>query len=334
MIKGFKILEFKDIQDGLADYHKHGARPGLFLGFENMREFYSMRDEGVTDWTGLPQSGKTELLLECLFNTSIQYGRKHLLNVPDIGKSIEVMAILIHKYTGKTFENYPNKIELKKAFDACPWILEHFKIMEKQDPQAKITPLQYWDYACKEKDNLGIHTATIDSWKDLHHPYADHGGTYAMYLSHVLPARNMMSEQHNLHFHTVVHPKQPRRDRNGILIQPGIDDIEGGAQWNNSGKTIISVHRDSGYSVIAKCTTLKVKPRVVGKRGNFELLFNPALSRYYELDMKDGGREMYAKDRFKALEEKPVQQELLLTTEPIEQEQGISVYNNEDDIPF
>lgn len=303
MIKGFKILTFTDVEEGLTDYHTHGARPGIFLGFENMRNFYSMRDEGVTDWTGLPQSGKTELLLECLFNASIQYGKKHLLMVPDIGKSIEVMAILIHKYTGKTFEKkYPNFIDLKTAFNACPWLFEHFYIMEKVDAKAKITPIQYWELACKLKKEIGIHTATIDSWKDLHHPYGDHGGTYAMYLSHVLPARNMMSEQHNIHFHTVVHPKTPRRNKSGELIHPHVDDIEGGAQWNNSGKTIISVHRATPETTCADVQMLKVKPRVVGKRGFFALNFDPSTSRYYEIHTAEGGKRMFAKDNFKALE--------------------------------
>ncbi len=333
MIKGFKILKFEDVEEGLTDYHLHGARPGVFLGFENMRKFYSMREEGVTDWTGLPQSGKTELLLECLFNTSIQYGWKHLLNVPDIGKSIEVMAILIHKYTGKTFENYPNKIDIKTAFNACPWIFEHFKILEKQDPKAKVTPMQYWEAACQNKKELGIQTATIDSWKDLHHPYADHGGTYAMYLSHVLPARNLMSEMNNLHFHTVVHPKTPRRDRNGLLIHPYFDDMEGGAQWNNSGKTIISVHRDSPQSVIARCKILKSKPRSVGMRGDFDLMFDPVTSRYYELDIENGGHKLYARDNYKKLE-KSKQQELVLVEAPEEPSQPVTIYKEGDDLPF
>ena len=119
MLKGFKIVKYDDVIDGLTDYHKFGARPGVFLGFENMRKFYSMRPNSCTDWTGYPQSGKTELLLECLFNSSFFYGWKHLLLVPDIGDYIEVMAILIHKYTGKTFEKkYKNYIDLKTAFNS------------------------------------------------------------------------------------------------------------------------------------------------------------------------------------------------------------------------
>lgn len=295
MISGYKIIEFNDIEERLSDYHKYGAKAGVFVGFEAFRGKYSMKTDGVTDWTGYPQSGKTELLLEFLFNTSTFYGWKHLLLVPDIGDCIEVMAILIHKYTGKTFDKrYDNRIDIRTAFNACAWLFEHFFILEKTDPFSLVTPVEYWNFAVEFKKSKGIQTATIDSWKDLHHDYFKHGG-WAPYLSHVLPIRNTLSEQHDIHFHTVIHPKTPRRNKNGQLIHPQIDDMEGGAQWGNSGKTIISVHRDSATTKIADIQMLKVKPRVVGKRGDpFAINFDVVKSRYFEIDGANGGSNRYA----------------------------------------
>jgi hypothetical protein len=288
-MNGFKILELGDFQAELTEYWDKGAKPGVYLGFDCSKDFYSMRLGSVTDWTGLPQSGKTELLLEYLYNTSTFYGWKHLLYVPDIGDKIEIMAILIHKYTGKTFDRrYANHIELKEAFNACSWLLEHFKILEQVDPTAKITPMMFWQFSA----SLECHTATIDSWKDMYHPYDDFGGSYAKYLSYVLPMRNKLAEKYNKHFHQIIHPKNPRRDKSGKLIAPHFDDIEGGAQWNNSGKNIISVHRDNFETTIVDVTILKVKPRVVGKRGMFAMNFDPATSRYYETLMT--GDRLYA----------------------------------------
>jgi len=292
-MKGFKIIEFADVEQDLYAYHKYGAKKGVYVGFDAFDGFYNMKESGCTDWTGLPQSGKTELLLELLFNASEFYGWKHLLYVPDIGDSIEVMCALIHKYTGKTFDKqYKNYIDIKEAFKACDWLLQHFFILERIDPKATITPIQFWDYAINFKKTHGIHTATIDSWKDLYHPYSEYGGNYAMYLSNVLPIRNMLSEQHNIHFHTIIHPKTPRRDKNGKLHHPQTDDMEGGAQWNNSGKSIISVHRESYDNTIADIQILKAKPKIVGKRGMLSLNFDIVLSRYYET--YPSGHKMYS----------------------------------------
>lgn len=295
-MKGFKVIKFNDIQKELTEYHKHGAKPGIDVGFDCMAPYYNMRDDGVSDWTGLPQSGKTELLLECLFNASMFYGWKHLLYVPDIGNAVEVMAILVHKYTGKTFDKkYQNVVEIADVYSSTNWLLEHFHILEKTDHKAKITPVEFWEYAAEYKKTHGINTATIDSWKDMDHNYSAYGGNYAMYLSAILPIRNTIAEQNKIHFHTIIHPKSPRRGSDGNIVHPDVTDMEGGAQWNNSGKTIISVHRPTFDAKHADVQILKAKPRIAGSRGIFTINFDPTVSRYYEItDVKNGGMKRYA----------------------------------------
>lgn len=294
-MKGYKILEFKDIQSGLEKYHRLGANPGLYLGFNSIKDFYSMREDGVTDWTGMPQSGKTELLLECLYNTAAFYDKKHLLCVPDIGDAIEIMAILIHKHTGMTFEKkYENFIDLKTAYNASAWLLDKFHILEKIDESPNLSPVEFWEFAVEYKKEHDIFSATIDSWKDMRHDYSKYGGTYAQYLSNVLPIRNALSQKHKIHFHTVIHPKTPRRSNTGELIHPQVDDMEGGAQWNNSGKVIISVHRKTFDSKVAEVQMLKVKPKAVGKRGFFAINFDVAKSRYFDINPENGGTVVYA----------------------------------------
>jgi len=294
-MKGFKILDHNDISSDLEQYHRLGAKPGVYLGFESMRDHYSMRTNGVTDWTGLPQSGKTEMLLECLFNTANFYGWKHLLFVPDIGDEIEVMAILIHKHTGMTFDKkYPNHISIEDVWKSSAWLLEHFHILKKTNPKASISPMEFWDFAIEYKKEHGIHTASIDSWKDMRHDYHLHGGSYSKYLSEVLPYRNALSEEQDIHFHTVIHPKNPKRNKDGKLLQPDIDDMEGGAQWNNNGKTIISVHRENKEGNVTDIRMLKIKPRVVGKWGFFCINFDVAKSRYFDISPDYGRHEVYA----------------------------------------
>lgn len=294
----FKIIELDDVYDRLKTFHTEGAKPGVKMGFTKSDEHYTMKLGSVTDWIGFPQSGKTELLLEYLFITSVKYGWKHLLCVPDIGDCIEVMSILIHKHTGKTFDKkYPNYIDWNHAYKSSKWILDHFKILEPQNAKNRITPVGFWEYAVEYKKKYGLNTAIIDSWKDMYHDYDSHGGSYAKYLSEVLPIRNILAEQNDLHFHTVIHPKNPRRDEKGKIRPPQPDDMEGGAQWNNSGKCIISVHRDGIGTKVADISVLKVKPRVIGKRGFFCLNFDPARSRYYEIEGSlEGGTNKYATD--------------------------------------
>jgi hypothetical protein len=65
--------------------------------------------------------------------------------------------------------------------------------------------------------------------------------------------------------------------------------------WNNSGKVIISVHRESKEANHADVKILKVKPRIVGKWGFFAINFDVGLSRYYDISNEMGGTKVYAK---------------------------------------
>src|SRR6478736_6269970 len=115
---GYELLTYENTRDDLIKYRNEGALRGVYLGFPLLNENYTMSIPGVTDWTGYPGSGKTELLLEFLLNTSLFYGWKHLLYVPDIGSKNEILSNLIHKKTGKTFDkrfdNHISEFEVDK----------------------------------------------------------------------------------------------------------------------------------------------------------------------------------------------------------------------------
>ncbi len=284
MLPGFKILELNDFAEEMEKIHRDGWDSGLYVGFPMFKKHYNMLKGSCTDWIGYPQHGKTELLLEVLFFTSEAYGLRHLLYVPDIGKSIDIMIKLIHKHTGRTFKKqYDNFIEIKHAFESCAWLLHHFHILHRVDYKTNITPIEFWEYASKNKQELGISTAVIDSWKDLKHNYSHHGNSYAIYLSEMLSRRNMIAEKSGLHFHTVIHPKNPTRDKKKNLSPPFPDDMEGGAQWNNSGKSIVCVYRDNWDTSNAEVYFRKIKPENVGRANQQGIMinFNIAKSRYY-----------------------------------------------------
>ena len=151
-----------------------------------------------TDITGYPYSGKTLFLVEILFNLSKSKGFKHLLHLPDSGKPAEIMANLIHKYTGKSFnKEHQNAIKEEEVIKCFTWISEHFQILKyKQRPN----PIEFWEYA----ESLDIQTASIDSWN-----YMRHEGKGTDYLAQMLSARNEIAERCGKHFFTIIHPRNP-----------------------------------------------------------------------------------------------------------------------------
>jgi len=322
MKDGFKILDNNDINSSIIDYLNKGALRGKYLGFPVLNEFYTMALGSSTDWTGSGGSGKSEFLLELLLNTSKFYGWKHLLYVPDVGDKNEVIAILIHKLTGNTFDKrYRNLITEKEVYDNLPWILEHFKILSKENLRAKITPYEFWDIAAKMNIETkgGIQTATIDSWKDMKHGVGPDGETFARddkYLDDVLSYRNAMSELHKMHFHIIIHPLKTEKDKNGNRLPATPYDLKGGTAWFDNGKTMVTVHRVDGTTNEVEIIINKAKPKSVAKNGIVRMYFNVEKARFY---YDDAGRDCYSS------------QENIL---PI----GLQISNSEkeenDDIPF
>jgi len=234
-----------------------------------------------TDWTGFPMSGKTQVLMECLMNTSRFYGWKHLVYFPDVGSNVEIIADLINKKTGKSFNpSAYNVITDDEILQAIEWITHHFKVLTRDDIKAKMTPIEFWDYAVQLKKDEGLETASIDSWKDLNHPYNDYGG-YAQYLEFVLPYRNQIAEDNDLHLHTIIHPKLTEKE-NGKRSAPVPYDLKGGSEWFNSGKCMITVHREDPTFYKAELYFNKIKPRSNGKIGKHEIFFDKEKLVYFE----------------------------------------------------
>ena len=237
------------------------------------------------------------MLLQILVNCSKWYGHKHLIYMPDAGSNEEVIAKLIHKYTGKQFEEYyfdkrGNKVEVKnritekELFKLLPTILEYFKIFlplvkEGNKTRSKaITPIEYWNFAAANKKELGIFSAVIDSWNYMKH---DIGGQREdQWLESVLSYRNELAERENLHLHTIIHPKAAVKDKNGKILIPDMHNLKGGSEWGNNGKSIIIAHRDF-ESNITDIKIHKAKPRVVGVQGMTALQFDLNYGGFFEI---------------------------------------------------
>ena len=283
MIKGFKISRGADYFDKLIKHRNTYNDRGKYLGFKNIDEIYNMQLGTCTDWTGYPSSGKTQVLMECLLNTSKYYGWRHLVYFPDVGNDIEIIADLMHKLTGKTFNpKYSNTISDDEIAQNLDFIFNHFYILTKENTNAKMTPYQFWDYAVKLDNDEGIQTASVDSWKDLTHDTSNFRRD-DQYLEHVLSYRNDIAERYSLHLHTIIHPKLVPKE-NGKRPAPTPHDLKGGSEWFNNGKTMITIHRENPEGIDCQFIVNKAKPRSSGKKGFCLLEFDIVKLVYYEFD--------------------------------------------------
>jgi hypothetical protein len=282
---GFEMLNYQNSRDDLQVYREKGALRGVYLGFPYLDEIYTMALPGVSDWTGFPQSGKTEFLIDLLLNTSLFYGWKHLLYVPDVGDKNEILANLIHKVSGCTFDKrFSNHISESDTDKNLQWILEHFYIIYEKEEGSSISPFQFWDFAAYASKEWNIKTATIDSWKDLELSTMPDGtivGRDDKYLEKVLKYRNKIADKYKLHLHTIIHPTNIPPDKDGKRPEPKPFNLSGGAQWYNSGRVMLTVHRIDGTFNEVDIIVTKAKPKSVAKQGRVRMMFDVKLARFY-----------------------------------------------------
>jgi hypothetical protein len=116
------------------------------------------------------------------------------------------------------------------------------------------------------------------------------------YLEDVLSYRNAMSELHKMHFHTVIHPRSgTEKDKDGNRKAPKPDDLKGGSEWWNNGKTMITIHRPDGKFNAMQFIVMKAKPKTVAKQGTVEFMFDARLNRFY---WEYEGQKIYAKKEY------------------------------------
>lgn len=284
-----EFITFDEIESRMIDFLNEDINT-YSIGHGNLDEYWKFMLGNVTDITGYPYMGKTLFLMEILFNLSQKYGTRHLLHLPDSGKPEEVMAILIQKLTGKTFDKrYQNKITEQEIRDNIYWIDNKFKVLkyskDKNNRIIRPTPKDFWDYSCE----IDVNTASIDSWNYMHHD-----GTGTEYLAQTLSYRNELAELHKKHFFTIIHPKNRDItcfDAQGKLRAPDAYRLMGGSEWNNNGKNILAVHKDEKESQDYEIYFHKIKPRIVGKTGFEQMYYDLELQKFWTAE---SGKKVYA----------------------------------------
>jgi hypothetical protein len=280
-----KVINYSEKQKDFMTYHKTGGAGINYVGFECIDKVWKFANDGVTDITGFPASGKTEFAFELLFYQCEAHGKRFMLYVPDVGGYNEIRRKLIVKYYKRSFRGYDDSVKDHELELAATWIDFHFLIVTKADYKSTITPQALWEFMAEYTDNNGgVSGLLVDSWKNLYHDYK---GREDLYLDYVLSYRNEIAEQSKKHIMTIAHPTKTEIEgnANGKRRIPSAYDIKGGGSWFANGKTIITVDKPYDDRPVTDLYFSKVKPDTLGRSANIihELEFWWKKSRYVEV---------------------------------------------------
>jgi hypothetical protein len=268
--------------------------------------------EGTTTYIGAaPASGKTELWFEILINLSCLHGWNHVVFSPETGSSAEIFSELCYKYIGKPYVQGQNSMTNSEQVSAEMFVNQHFIVIDPIDEDLTITKFYELVDEIERKEQITIHTTTIDPWNELTEEYIQSDlGREDKYLSRILGQARKNARKTNRHNCIINHVRdQPMivgKSIAGTELRyfpiPTARDFAGGQVWFRKGLSVLIPWRppyglanEDGSGVEKNEVHLKVaksKPKGVSKNGVYKLFLDVERYQYYMLDFK--GNRVYA----------------------------------------
>jgi hypothetical protein len=271
----------------------HGKRRGETTRFHSIDPCFTWKKGFVHCWTGYPNHGKTEMLLQLSIAKSLHDGWNWVIFCPENMSSDEKGTItpdelfdtLIHAYIGKSTDPYYKNIQMsmEEYERGIEFVDKHYTIIYPNELKTPATVVKYLQHVIETQKVDGV---ILDPWNKMVHNYA---GLLDEYLASQFAIIKDFAIRNHIVFNIVEHPKSVARQADGSLPVPDAYCLRGGAMWNNAMDVIISVHRpnyhtdkkDSAVDFISH----KIKnQKLVGMPGTVNLTFERKSNRYFESD--------------------------------------------------
>lgn len=284
---------------------------GKSIGWDWSMLPYTIK-EGTTTYIGAaPASGKTELWFEFLINLSCLHGWNHVVFSPETGSSAEIFAELCYKYIGKPYVQGQNSMSNGEQVRAEMFVNQHFIVIDPIDEDLTITKFYDLVDEIERKEQITIHTTTIDPWNELTEEFIlSDLGREDKYLSRILGLARKNARKTNRHNCIINHVRdQPMVNGKTIagtdisyFPMPSARDFAGGQVWFRKGLSVLIPWRppqhladENGIGAEPNEVHLKIaksKPKGVSKNGIYKLYLDVDRYQYYMLDYR--GNRIYA----------------------------------------
>lgn len=326
------ISEYSNEIDAL---YEKGITRGVYMGFETMHEFYTIKPSATTYLFGSPFSGKTEFWLDVLVFLSEHYYWKHAIYTPESGNRAEVVAELISKYCKKQFyKQLGNHISEKEYYEARAWVSEYFYPIDPEDKEIRID--DFFNEVDRIEKTFGVHinTTCLDPFNELDHKTDGldiDNKRQDLYIENRLGYIRRNAMKHARHNAVITHVtdqalvKGQSKDGSELWYYPPPKSrqVAGGQAWYRKAMGLIGFWRPP-FNLMARDGTvysdnechieiLKYKPKGTGKRGTVKLFFDTTTNRYYEFwngDKRYAGKQMLRENQeridFVGTEDKPL----------------------------
>lgn len=293
------IYRVTDKINELSNLRENSNTRGERTGFKPLDDNLSLKKGYPLFVAGAPHSGKTELILEILLNTSVIHGWKHFVYLGENGDIEEQIADLCSKLIMKPFvKSMPNAMSESERLMAEMFINDHFVFLsDEKDIKLK----DFYKYAseAEKRYNIRFDTTLFDPFNDALDESIKYGGTHH-WLNHELKHVRRISKENKRIDILINHIAdiQPTIDRETgkAYLRPALpNEWNGGRTWWRRGFLMLLIYRppawlkdDNGIPYgenVSLVIVQKAKPKGIATYGSTSKLFwDWKKNRYYWID--------------------------------------------------
>lgn len=270
-------------ESSVKDLYIKGLGKGLSTGYACIDDLYTISPGQLTVVTGVPSSGKSELVDQLMVNLATNHNWRFAVASFENPPALHI-AKLASKKERKPFFTGPTQRMNEAEFDrSMAWVRDHFYFIHDDhgDMPSVESIIEKIRMAVKRH---GIRGAVIDPWNMIARPPGDISET--QHVSEVLSKLTAMAKAVDIHIWLVAHPAKMMKGQDGKRSVPSGYDISGSAHFYNKADMGITVHRpDPMMSNDAEVHVWKCRFSWLGKQGIASLVYNPA-SWTYEAPVK------------------------------------------------
>lgn len=284
--------------DAMYNLRSKGIVRGLNTGFKCLDELYSIKPGTYTFFYAEPTHGKSEIIFELILNQAERYGKRALICSPETGTVDEIIAELIHKYTGKKiYKSDPYCISDKEFVSAMEWLSSKFIIVDTDIKSYSIKDLfdlaKQWE---NEHPNEKIDIVVGEPYNELRHDMSTFGARQDLYIEDLISEVRTLCRTTKKHFMLSIHPSGSAVPitKDGIVYYPKPlpRQAAGGQALYRKAMTWITLWRPPAGLTEANGWTYKdnevhlfvdkAKPKGVSTKGKCILYFDWKRNRYSE----------------------------------------------------
>ena len=257
--------------------YKHGVGRGVNTGYTDLDELYSVVAGQLTVVTGVPSSGKSELVDQIMMNQAKEHGMKFAICSFENEPRLHIAKLLSKHLEKPFFEGPTERMTQDELDESLEFIDEHFTFLSYKD--AKLASLD--DILERLKIAVmrhGVRGAVIDPYNYI---ARDHNMSETDWISEMLTRVCAFAQAYGVHIWFVAHPTKMQRENGKVPVPKGYD-ISGSAAWFAKADCGMTVHRPDYNSPTTEVHIWKCRFSWVGKQGECKLTYDAKTSTYRE----------------------------------------------------